>query len=158
MKVKKITTKSIDFDAVGATLLTVEEAKQLPDEVLNAVHDSWWLRSPGRYVKYAACVFGVNGRVFDFGDFVYKELGVRPVIIFKSSDLEVGDKFIAFGYKWTVVFPNKALCNDIIRYSAFHKDCQASDANVYEKSDIKEYVDCWFAHNCCDSEEKAYEE
>ena len=155
MKVKKIitVTESVDFDIVSATLLTVEEAKQLPQEILTAAHDSWWLRSPGDEDRYAACVFGAH--VYDDGEYVDMKLGVRPVITFKSSDLEVGDKFIAFGYEWTVVFPNKALCDDVIGRSAFREDWQMSDANNYEKSDIKEHIDYWFTYDCYEREDDA---
>lgn len=155
MKVKKIitVTKSVDFDIVSATLLTVQEAKQLPQEILTAAHDSWWLRSPGDEDRYAACVFGEDAHIYDDGEYVDMRLGVRPVIIFKSSELGVGDKFKAFDYEWTVISSNMALCNNVIGRSPFCKAWKASDANDYEKSDIKEYVDNWFAYNCYNRED-----
>lgn len=157
MNVKKIitVTKSIDCDIFGATLLTTEEAKQLPQEILTTVADNWWLRSPGISNENAACVFGKHGYVHPYGDCADKEFGVRPAITFVSSDLEVGDKFITFGYEWTVVFPNKALCDDVIGYSAFRKDWQMPDANDYEKSDIKKYIDSWFTYEYYDREDDA---
>lgn len=157
MKVKKIitATKNVDFDIVSATLLTVEEAKQLPQEILTAAHDSWWLCSPGDEDRYAACVFGEDAHIYGDGEYVDMKLGVRPAIIFKSSELEVGDKFKAFDYEWTVISSNMALCNDVIGRSCFRIEWQFADANVYEKSDIKKYVDNWFTYNCCDREDDA---
>lgn len=148
MKVKKIftTDRSIDFDAVGVTLLTVEEAKELPQKIFTAVTITWWLRSPGNDENYVACVFGKYGLIDACGHDVKEEFGVRPALIFKSSDLEIGDKFIAFNYEWTVIDSNKALCNSIIGCSAFCNDWKTHTANDYEKSDIKKYIDRWFTY------------
>lgn len=135
MKAKKIitATKNIDLDIVSTTLLTVEEAEQLPDKVLNSVRGGWWLCSPG-HNGLAACVFGGYGIFYVDGDYVCKELGVRPVITFTSSDLEVGDKFVAFNYEWTVVFPNKALCDDVIGHSLLCDICSSKGCPYKEET------------------------
>ena len=147
MKVEKIikTTESTELDIIGATLLTVDEVKALPVSVRRAT-SSWWLRSATNFIDFAAFVDGEDGDVDAIGIPVSSEYGVRPALQFnlKSSNLKTGDKFKALGYVWDVISENKALCADVIGYSAFREDWQSESANDYEKSDIKKYVDNWF--------------
>lgn len=144
---KLITSKeSIELEIDGVTLLTTEEAKALPREQIK-IGDDWWLRSPGYNVNNAAFVDGEAGFVYDYGYNVSKEFGVRPALQIsnlQSSNLEIGDRFDFADYSWTVIAEDKALCDDIIGYSAFRKDWKAKDANDYEKSDIKKYLEDWW--------------
>jgi hypothetical protein len=45
----------------------------------SAIMDGWWLRSPGYYSNEAACVYG-NGVVNDDGNYVFRDVGVRPAL------------------------------------------------------------------------------
>ena len=86
------------MEIIGATLLSLEEAKQLDKEILKASGNWWWLRSPSicdKYYNQAACVFGGNGYVYDYG-LVEISFGVRPALCISnlsSSNLQIGDKF-----------------------------------------------------------------
>lgn len=90
-------------------LLTIEEARKLPKEILGCKAPAnftgqkngdgscnWWLRSPGPNVIDATCVFGEDGNeIVEDGDVivfvrnVWFKLGVRPALrISDISDLE----------------------------------------------------------------------
>ena len=53
-------------------------------------------------------------------------------------------KFDFAGHVWTVVPGKLALCDDFIGYGCFRKDWRAIDANEYEASDVKKYIENWF--------------
>ena len=150
MNAKQIieTTKDIDLDVLGITLLSVEEAEQLP-EGTRAIRGWWWLRSPGDYGDYAAYVYG-KGLVNDIGYNVHNhELGVRPALIVNldSSNLSIMDKIETAGHRWTVITDSLILCDDIVGFTAFRADWQANDANVYEASDVKKWLEKWWEEN-----------
>ena len=147
MNAEKIitTTEPIDIDIQGITLLSVEEVEQLPDEMRTAT-ETWWLRSPGDIDDGAADVFGDDGDVNVYGNYVRNTLGVRPALIIsnlESSNLEEGDKIQYRGYAWTVILGKYALCDSIIAQKQFREDWKADDANDYEKSDVKKYIEDW---------------
>ena len=133
------------LEITGATLLSVEEAKQLDKEILKA-SGSWWLRSPG-FAHKAAFVSGEYGDIRVHGYPVRESFGVRPALIIsdlESSNLKIGGS-IAFGnHNFTIISDNYTLCNDIIGECVFRKDWITKDADDYEASDIKKYVDDWF--------------
>lgn len=134
---------------VGVTLLTVEEAKSLSIHQRHA-KSNWWLRSPGDKNSLVLGVFGYTGVINDGGFNTFGYLGVRPALKISnlnSSNLGFGDSFEFAGYTWTVISNDKALCNTIIDYSAFREDWRAKYANDYETSDVKKYLDKWFAEN-----------
>lgn len=137
------------LEITGATLLSVEEAKQLDEKILK-VGDCWWLRSPGLYDVDAACVYGDIGSVYDDGRDVRHSFGVRPALQLSNlegSGLQIGDKFTFGDRSFTVISEKYALCDENVWRSIFREDWEAweaKDANVYEKSDIKKFVDDWF--------------
>lgn len=134
------------LEITGATLLSVEEAKQLDENTLKA-KDNWRLRSPGFYDYRAAFVYGVNGDVYDSGDGVDQSFGVRPALKInglESSNLEIGDTITFGDHSFTIISDKYALCDDIIGEYPFRKDWRAKDANNYEASDIKKHIDDWF--------------
>lgn len=134
------------LEITGATLLSVEEAKQLDKEILKA-SNSWWLGSRGYNVNNAACVYGDNGYVDDIGNNVEYSFGVRPALIIsnlESSSLKIGDSITFGDHDFTIISDKHALCDDIIGRCAFREDWKAKDANDYEASDVKKYVDDWF--------------
>lgn len=140
----KITLEN-GITVTGATLLTVEEAEQLPKSILNINHP-WWLRSPGSDTNNAAYV-DFFGDVYDYGACVdYDDCGVRPAlnINLESSNLSIGDKFTFGDKEFDVVFKDKALCTDIIGECTFRGNWKAFDANDYEASDVKKFVDAWY--------------
>lgn len=140
------TTKDVQLDVEGITLLTKEEVEALPVDIRKC-YEYWWLRSPGHYYNEAAFVFGEYGDVDRLGYSVDEELDVRPAlrVNLKSTNLQIGDKVAVFGYVWTVITENLILCDDIVGESPFRKDRYASDANKYEASDIKKWLEQWYA-------------
>ena len=149
MNVDKIVTVKEDLDIIGATLLSIEEAKQLPIK-LRRYHNWWWLRSPGYFSNYAVLVNSDNS-IYGYGGSVdYRDSVVRPALeisILESSNLKIGDQF-EFGEKlFQIVSSNLAFCLSDIGKHCFREDWQAQDANIYEKSDVNRYIDEWFEQN-----------
>ena len=133
-----VTSKKIKVS--GITLLTKEEAKALPEE-LRVLGTGWWLRSPGNSQYYAA---GVNyyGALYNYLVHFSPE-GVRPALNLESSDLKIGDKIEMAGYKWTAISESKVLCDTIVNRICFRENVNTPDANDYEKSDIKKWLEKW---------------
>ena len=143
MVAEKFTATPADIEITGATLLSLEEYKEYKDNV-TLLSESWWLRSPGVWnyekaeayeVRYINCVNNI----------VHSVYAIRPALqISNLGDVEVGDK-IKFGGKFfTVISLKYALCDTAIGHGAFREDSKAADANDYNASDIKKFVDEWF--------------
>ena len=145
----------------GITLLSVEEAENLlTEEQRKCKYNNepcwWWLRSPG-YSQYNAAFVLYGGSVNYFGHRVDYDRGcVRPALklsTLKSSNLKsikklgVGERFEFGGYTFTVISNKYALCDEAIAQMAFREDYEAKDSNVYEKSDVKKFLDNWFREN-----------
>lgn len=154
MKVKQVLNKykNITIKVKGITLLSKEEYRECKDNI-PAINKPWWLRSPGHYVFFAACVYG-DGSIDYYGyDVDNSEFGVRPVLIIKSN-LQIKDEFNLAGHAWTVISEDYAICNDIIGEYCFREDWRAKDSNNYKKSDIKKYIEDWAKENGIIGEQK----
>ncbi len=128
-----------------ATLLSLEEAEQVSEDI-SKFEGWWWLRSPGINSIYAAGVSTI-GCVCRRGHIVDTMYAcVRPALHLNlSSKLTDGMKLVVGDYTFTVVCGGKyALCDTPVGKSIFHNDCTAEDANVYEASDVKRFVDRWY--------------
>ena len=145
MKIEKITTVPEEIEITGATLLSIEEAEALPLR-LRKYNNWWWLRSPVYNKCRAAYVYN-NGHVGGSGSVDNFDYVVRPALKITdlSSNLKVGDVFIFGEKKFEIVADSFAFCIEDIGTRCFRKDWRAEDANDYEKSDVKKYVDAWFA-------------
>ena len=143
-------------------LLTVEEVKKLPVEILKCdvpkkfggyVSNNkcwWWLRSPG-YFSICAAVVDTSGAVDEFGDNVnFDDLAVRPIIRFnKKEDINRLSKtkkgYVKFlGTKWIDIseYLNEPCLLKKECLEGAHKfDDQSND---YETSKIKVYIEKWF--------------
>lgn len=149
MKVEALVRKDVNLDVQGITLLSVEEYEACR-EYVPPFNGIWWLRSPGSSSEYAAVV-SRSGGVYSYGGSVSYDYAVRPalkLVGLKSANLQIGDNFRLFGHDWTVVSDTHALCNDSIGESPFREDYEAEDANNYEKSDIKRFIEEWFDEQC----------
>ena len=143
---KRIVEETCDINIDGITLLSVEEYEACR-EYVPPFNGIWWLRSPGSSSEYAAVVYS-RGRVDSSGYNVHYDNAVRPalrLVDLKPANLQIGDWFRLFGHDWTVVSDTHALCNDSIGESPFREDYEAEDANNYETSDIKMFVEKWLA-------------
>lgn len=128
------------------TLLSSEEYEAAKKDI-PPLDDWWWLRSPGLNSIYAAGVRS-GGSVYADGYGVSIAGGVvRPALRIsnlKSLDLQIGDKISDLaGHTWTVIANDLILCDDGIGQHCFREDRKAEEANVYEKSDIKKYLEVW---------------
>jgi len=140
--IKEISPKEIK----SITLLSIEEVEKFPREILFS-NRSWWLRSIGCNPIEAAIVFCDDGFVNISSSGVYDDdYSVRPALIFNpnSSNLGNGDIVEVFDRKWYYKDGMALLVDEPLTYMAFREDWRADDANDYEKSDIKKYLDNWF--------------
>lgn len=147
MKIEKLITikQESNIEITGATLLSLEEYNNYKN-IIPHLDKNWWLRSPGYRSRDAAFVYGVDGYVFDNGFNVPNPFGVRPVlqINLSSSNLSVGDEFVIGKHKFTVISESYAISNSNIGWCPFRKDYKADNANNYEASDVKKFVDEWY--------------
>lgn len=143
--IKTFYEQDIEFSEI--TLLSVEEYSS-NENIIPAVNGWWWLRSPGDYQYYAALVYPDGSLYYNF---VYIGRGsVRPALRIKNpepSNLSTGDKLEFAGKTWTVLNDGLVLCDELVGQTCFREDREANDANSYEASDIKEYVEKWAKEN-----------
>lgn len=148
IKADKHITQEVDIDILGITLLSAEEAETLPPDIRD-IKKTWWLRSPGYGDNYASIMLEGFTAFTDIRD--DSKIDVRPALevgyermCMTKPRLDRGDKINLAGHTWTVISYQYILCDDIIGKCAFRKDYNASDANDYEKSDVKKFLDDWF--------------
>jgi len=138
-----ITTEPIDIQISEVTLLSEEEYEYAKD-IIPSINEWWWLRSPG-YTQLTAASVHYGGSLSS--SHVSSDRGcVRPALRFcnlEASNLRIEDKFELAGYKWTIISPELAICDDVVGQSWFQKDWRVEDANIYENSDIKRWLSNW---------------
>ena len=149
MKKKIDVIKTMNIDIQGITLLSKEEYEAHKD-IIPLIKSCWWLRSPGSRIDYATYVDS-DGCIDDKGYHVcyVNSFGYRPALLcdIKSTNLEAGDKVEIAGYSWTVLNDNMMLCDESIACNTFRLDWKAEDANVYEASDVKRWLENWYKQN-----------
>ena len=130
----------------GATLLSAEEVELLPQR-LRSYKNWWWLQSPSDYrgratrVDYRGVVCYCARPVDDDSGTVRPALRIRNL---KFSNFKVGDRFEFGNAEFEIVSDDLAFCTGNIGRCAFREDWDVADANVYESSDVKKFVDKWF--------------
>ena len=131
----------------GITLLSIDEVKRLPEEV-RKYFSWWWLRSPGDY-SYRVLIVYRDGSIGNdnngFGNVDCKAYSVRPALILNHnpSNFNNGDIIKVFDRRWYYQDGLALLMDEPLTDMAFRKNWSAKDANNYEKSDIKRYLDNW---------------
>jgi hypothetical protein len=151
MKIYKEVAKHDDavLEVSEITLLSVEEYNAAKEYIPEAKY-CWWLRTAGNTPIDAALVLAF-GRLREAGYIVSSEKAVRPALRvsnFEALNLVPGNKVIDFaGCNWTVIAKDMMLCDSSIGDHCFRlrKDLHKSDANVYEASDVKKYLETWAA-------------
>lgn len=134
----------------GATLLSTQEADELPQhlKLQKPYGKLWWLRSPG-LDRISAAYVRFDGSVFFSGHYVGdEEIPVRPALKLEDrelSGLHIGDRFEFGSAEFEIISDNLAFCTKDIGCCAFREDWKAKDANIYEASDVKKFIDVWFA-------------
>lgn len=147
MIVQKVikTTEVTELDITGITLLSKEEYNEYRNHIPPR-NFWWWLRSPYTGSGGSAGCVDDDGDVYDYTvDDTY--VGVSPALIcnFESANLIIGDEFKLKGHTWTVISDKYALCNGNIGFRCFREDWKADDANVYETSDVKKFIEKWWS-------------
>lgn len=133
---------------LGATLLSKEEAETLLPKRKRKYHSYWWLRTPSKKFSYIACDVEPDGFIGSGNGVTDETNAIRPAlrINITSSNFKVGNTFMFGDKKFKILSPTLAfIYNDEIGHCAFRKDQNAEDANIYEASDVKKFVDAWFA-------------
>ena len=144
-KTIEIVGKIDPSDIKEITLLSVEEAKRVPKNILATV-EWWWLRDPGEYPNLAAdVIFG--GSIKSGGiDVERSYIAVRPALRIKninSYKLKIGDIVECFGRTWYYVGDDLILSRGRIRKHCFNCDYNKPNANKFEGSDIQKYLQDW---------------
>ena len=144
MKVLKqiITKEQIDLDILDITLLSKEEYETYHD-FISPVNSWWWLRSSGTDQRFVAEVRSTGLIRYDLVD--RDCVAIRPVLIYnpKSSDLVSGDTIDLAGHMWTILKDGLMLCDEAVDYTVFRKERMAANANDYEASDAKKWLENW---------------
>lgn len=134
----------------GVTLLSEDEYEAYK-ALIPPIHRWWWLRRVNAPVSG-----GYAGHVDLDGQVHYERVesdngGVRPALTtsgFGAASLFPGDRFEARGKRWTVLSDSLAVCNDIVGKACFRESVdwteKLADANEYEKSDIRKWLQKWW--------------
>ncbi len=139
---KKLNSNEI----LGISLLSVTEA-MAADNNIPLVAAYWWLRTPS-YDHMTAVVSNDGSVITNGGNVDNAHFAVRPVLyadMESESVLPIGEKILFGDRIWTHIAKNVFLCDEVIAWMAFRKDRKAADANAYEASDIKKYLDTWLS-------------
>lgn len=137
-----------DFDVQDVTLLSVDEAECLSDDMRVIEGRWWWLRSVYDDNIYISLMDGkgsvyhepVENSSFDFES----TFGVRPVLKvgnLASLNLTKGDKFIVNYTPYTVISDDMVLCDNIITSMEFGSNSPRD--NFFETSYVKQYIEDW---------------
>lgn len=134
-----------NLDITGITLLTTEEAKATPLHS-KEYYDIWWLQTPG-YCKNTIAFVDRDGKINYNGKDVRCAISVRPALKIKdlkASTFSVGNIFYFYNWPFEIISDSLALCTGDIGCHYFRYDYNAENANDYEASDVKKFVDEWF--------------
>ena len=123
---------------IGITLLPKFDYYSLSHNI-PALDEPWWLK-PAESCSNMCAIADGRSYVSDAADVP----AVRPALIAKAYNFTVGHEVDYGGKRWTYIGDNYFLCNTAFCKMAFRKDENAADANDYESSDIKAYLDNWF--------------
>ena len=129
----------------NVTLLSKEEYEEYKDNIPEN-GQFWWLRSPGSTATHAAMVHRDN---YIVNINVNMSMPVRPILEcdLDSTGLQIGNKVRLANRNWTVFNGNMFICDTSVGSSVFNPDQNAEDANVYETSEIKTWLDNWVTDN-----------
>lgn len=145
MIINKTITVPLEIEIEKADLLTVEEVEKLSMK-LKYYDEWWWTQSPGVCSYYGSCVINFGsiihrGMTVDLGNIIC----VRPALRFsKMENMSIGDKFLFRDKEFQIIDNGLAFCLSDIGSYCFRNNIEADNANVYEYSDIKDFIDSWF--------------
>ena len=149
MIIQKCVFEPAEIEVKEITLLSIKEYEAAKD-LVPMVDSFWWLRSPGYELNYAAVV-DYDGSVCDDScNVFFTRVGIRPALRIsnlESSNLLPGEKVWIAGKGWTVISNDLILCDVFVGQGPFLKTMRSTDANNFEKSDVKKWLHKWAAEN-----------
>ena len=154
MKADKIKTEACELNVDGISLLSIEEYEACKEHIPLLDHE-WWLCSPG--VRHDGTISDRLVMTVSWNDGYVDTRGtwmnlypyaVRPVLKIpnlESSGLVIGDKFMLFGYVWTVITNKSALCDHSIGNSYYRKVKRCGKRDHLEEYNAVKFIDQWLA-------------
>ena len=143
MNVDIMVLRNEEMTIDGITLLSIEEYNKYKENIPSST-GCWWLRSPGYNSDDRATVVNTDGSVDYLGEDVdYSIYRVRPVLKISNHNLKVKNRLEFKNYLWTVISENLAICDTFIGRYCFRKNRVGENANDYNTSDIKKYIEDW---------------
>lgn len=131
----------------NATLLSVEDVLTYTTADLRKYLGWWWVKSSSFYPS-AAAIVDFDGAIYYSKEYSNNIYYVRPVLEIELDPNKfnhIGGYFL-FGNKvFKIISDNLAFCVEDIGRSCFRANSDAEDAHTYEASDIKKFIDAWFA-------------
>ena len=122
------------------TLLSYDDYSKYR-HLISKIKNPWWLRS----APNETFVYSVLGSGFLFPDLPNQTLGVRPALICSDLRKKPEEKIDIFGYIWTVLDYNLALCDSIISEHNFDYDAVTdSSTTEWNESRLKETIEMWY--------------
>lgn len=132
------------------TLLTKEEYEKNKN-IIPIVDCNWWLAN--RWISGVegtpirdiyTCGNPYSRTKVSFYAVTNKKIGVRPVILTTDNKFKIGEKIKLFEITWTVIEPNKLLCDEILVQMPYKKIWNWNDGDItWEKSDVKKFLEKW---------------
>ena len=120
------------------TLLTAKEYSAYKHNI-PPVRNWFWLKSPS--INSILVDVAENGSIGVY--FVDCPDGIIRPVIKLQNNVSVGEEYDIKGTMFVAISENMLLCKNEIGYGCFRKNIEAEDANVYEKSDVKNYINDW---------------
>ena len=136
-----ISTSGLELALKRITLLSRAEYEK--HEKIRPANICWWLSDTDEVYEKLVDVVRPTGEVDAASPAEW--LGIRPVLIlnarktssfflFKNTKVR---KFTLFGYDWTMIDENKALCDSVIDHIDFGH-------TQYQYSKVREYLKNWY--------------
>lgn len=146
MKVQKVVKLEDDITIKSAGLLSKLQAEACLSKEDRNYNSKWCLCTPGCCARYISYI-DRYGDIRADGDYTIGKYALRPSlnIDISNTSFKVGDIFIFGGEEFKILAPNVAWMHkaDIGEFT-FRSDWQATDANIYEASDVKKIINEWF--------------
>ena len=147
MEARKVVYERFPIDVKEITLLTLAEYEAYKEYIPRSFDGAWWLRTPAKKPKYAKkphmCLVDYKALVDTRP--IAESCGVRPAMVFEADQIEVGDNFELLDRGWTVIADGLAICDQVVYHSEFQGVWNEADADCYETSRVKNYLDRWLA-------------
>lgn len=125
------------------TLLSAEEYEAYK-EYIKPISNWWWLRTPAQYSFGALVVFPISGVDRSGLDVYTGDVSVRPALrVNLESKLKTGEKVEIAGHAWTAISTELLLCDQEIGKYSFRWNRSVDDANNFQNSDIRKYLNTW---------------